>query len=198
MANVNSLSGFRPIRTLNGASWNGRFSKYIVPAADATAIFVGDAVKLSTTGDLEGYRTITQAAAGDAIVGVVIGFVNETSNHAVSAPYRVASTRRIAMVVDDPHVLFEAQEDGDTTPIAVASIGLNVNFVVGAGNTTNGQSGMQLDSSTVAVGATLPFKIIEATQRVGNQVVTNGQAYTRWVVKVNNHQLGAGTGAAGV
>jgi hypothetical protein len=197
MPNTSRVNGFRPVRNLQGASWNGRISRYIVPASDNTAIFTGDAVKLSTTGDLEGYRTIAQAAAGDALIGVVVGFQPDYAN-LNAAPYRVASTRRIAFVVDDPQALFEAQEDGDTTPIAVASLGLNVNFIVAAGNTTTGQSGMQLDSSTAAVGATLPFKTIEVSQRSDNQLITAGQAFTRWIVTINNHQLGAGTGTAGV
>lgn len=197
MANVLRVNGFEPVRNLNGASWNGRLTRYIVAAADATAIFPGDAVKLSTTGDADGYRTIAQAAAGDALVGVVVGFVADYAN-LNAAPYRVASTRRIALVCDDPNVLFEAQEDGDTTPIAVASLGLNVNFIVGSGSTSTGTSAMQLDSSTVATTATLPFKLIEVANRSNNVLITAGQANTRWLVKINNHQLASHTGTAGV
>lgn len=199
MANADKPNGFRPIRYLNGAPYTGGFTKYVVVAADATALFAGDLVKLSTTGDgvTTGLRTVVQAAASDAVVGVVVGF--EVIATDLNTPqYRAASTRRIVYVADDPNLLFEGQEDGDTTPIAMASIGLNVDVIVAAGSTTTGASGMEIDSSTVATTATLPLKLMEVTQREDNEKITAGQTGTRWVVKLNNHQLGSHTGTAGV
>jgi hypothetical protein len=102
------------------------------------------------------------------------------------------------MVVDDPDVLFEAQEDGDSDPLETADIGLNVNHIVAAGSTTTGQSGMQIDSTSHATTAAHTLKIIEVKQSPDNEFVTGGQAFTRWIVKINNHQLSAGTGSAGV
>lgn len=199
MANVARINGFRPIKYLSGAPWNGAFRLYAIPAAETTATFVGDLVKAYSgdTTDVVNYPTVQQAAAGDACIGVVVGFVPDYSN-LNAAPYRVASTLRIAMVADDPNLLFEAQEDGVGDPIELQDLGLNINFVVGSGSTTTGQSAMQIDSSTEATGATLPLKLIEATRRADNEVVADGQANTRWVVKINNHQLGSHTGTAGV
>ena len=199
MANVNRVNGFRPVRYLNGAPYNGQFRKYVVAAADGTALFVGDLVKLSTTGDNEGYTTVVQAAAGDACIGVVVGF--EVDPTALNTPqYRAASTRRIVYVADDPNLIFEAQEDGDTDPLETADIGLNVNFVVAAGSTVTGASGMQIDSTTHNTTATLPLRLLGLAQRPDNENVLSagGQAYTRWEVKINNHQLGSSTGVAGV
>ena len=195
MANVNRVNGFRPYRYASGATYNGKVSKYRTDGA--TALFVGDLVKLSTTGTSNGFRTIVQAAAGDAVCGVVVGFQPDYSN-LNAAPYRVGSTDRIAFVVDDPDVLFVAQEDGAVDPLEQPDLGLNVNFVVGSGNTTTGQSGMQIDSDTHAVTATLPLKLMEVVQSPDNEFPSGGQAYVRWVVKLNNHQLAAGTGSAGV
>lgn len=199
MPNVARVNGFRPHRYLSGASYNGAVTRYYVDAADATAMFVGDLVKISGTGLVAtgGLRAVIRAAAGDATCGVVVGFIPDYAN-LNAAPYRLASTQRIVFVADDPNLLFEAQEDGVTTPLAMASTGLNVNFVAGAGNTTTGQSGMQIDSDTAATTATLPLKIMEPVQRADNELITAGQANTRWVVKINNHQLGAGTGTLGV
>lgn len=199
MANVSRVNGFRPIQYMNGAPWNGQFRIYAIPAAEGTATFVGDLVKLYTgdTTDVVNFPTCMQAAASDACVGVVVGFIPDYSN-LNAAPYRLASTLRYAMVVDDPNVLFEAQEDGDSDPLELQDLGQNVNFVVGSGNTTTGQSGMQIDSSTHGTGATLPLKLFNATRRADNELVADGQANTRWVVKINNHQLGSHTGTAGV
>jgi hypothetical protein len=200
MPNVNKVNGFRPVSTLTGAAWNGQATLYVAAAADANNIFVGDLVKLSGatgTGDYLGARGVTPAAAGDACVGVVVGF-DINVNNLDTPQYRVASTQRGVWVVDDPATMFVAQEDGVTTPIAMADVGLNVNFVVAAGSTVTGASGMQIDSNTTAATATLPLKLVGPLRVSDNELITAGQAYTRWVVKINNHQLGSSTGTAGV
>lgn len=200
MANTSRVNGFQPVKDLNGAPWNGQATRYVVAAADTTALFVGDLVKLAGTtgtGDYLGIRGVTQAAASDALVGVVVGFdiVPDSLN---TPQYRAASTQRGVWVVDDPNALFVAQEDGVTTPIAMADVGLNVNFVVAAGSTVTGASGMQIDSNTTTTTATMSLKLIEPLLVSNNELTTSGQSYTRWVVKINNHQLSAGTGTAGV
>lgn len=199
MANVSRPNGFRPVKYLSGAPWNGKFTIYAIPAAEGTATYVGDLVKLYSgdTTDVVNYPTVSQAAASDACVGVVVGFVPDYAN-LNAAPYRLASTLRLAMVADDPNLLFEAQEDGAVDPIELQDLGQNINFVVAAGSTTTGQSGMQIDSDTHGTGATLPLKLMEAKRAADNELLVDGQANTRWIVKINNHQLGSSTGTAGV
>lgn len=200
MANVNKVNGFRPASTLTGAAWNGQVTRYIAVTGDSTILAVGDLVKLdgaTGVGEYMGLRGVTRAAAGDAIVGVVVGFDVNPSN--LDTPQvRAASTARYISVVDDPNAFLVAQEDGDTTPIAMASVGLNVNFVVAAASTITGASGMQIDSSSVSTTATLPLKLIAPLPVSDNELTTSGQSYTRWIVKINNHQLAASTGTAGV
>lgn len=200
MANVNKVNGFRPASTLTGAAWNGQVTRYIAVTGDSTILAVGDLVKLdgaTGVGEYMGLRGVTRAAAGDAIVGVVVGFDVNPSN--LDTPQvRAASTARYVSVVDDPNAFLVAQEDGDTTPIAMASVGLNVNFVVAAASTITGASGMQIDSSTASTTATLPLKLIAPLPVSDNELTTSGQSYTRWIVKINNHQLAASTGTAGV
>lgn len=197
MANTSRVNGFKPVKYMNGAPYNGQCTMYYVPASDNTAIFVGDLVKLGSTPDGSGVRGVTQAAASDACIGVVVGIVPSMTN--LDTPqYRAASTAAYVLVADDPNIIFEAQEDGDTDPLEMVDAGLNVNFVVGSGSTTTGASGMQIDSNTEATGATLPLKLLQPVQRPDNELVSAGQAYTRWLVKINNHQLGSHTGTAGV
>jgi hypothetical protein len=199
MANINKVNGFRPVRYLNGAPWNGQARKYIMPASDGTATFVGDLVKLSTAGSDDGYTAVVQATATGAVIGAVVGFEVDPAD--LNTPqYRKASTKRVVYVADDPNLIFEAQEDGDTDPLETADIGLNVDIVVGAGSTVTGASGMQIDSTTHNTTATLPLRLLGLAQRPDNENVlsTGGQAYTRWEVKINNHQLGSSTGVAGV
>jgi len=200
MPNVNKVNGFRPASTLTGAAWNGQITQYAAVTGDATIIAVGDLVTLSGTtgvGEYAGYRGVKRAAASDALVGVCVGFSVNPSN--LDTPQvRAASTARWVMVVDDPNAFLVAQEDGDTTPIAMADVGLNVNFIVAAANTITGASGMQIDSSTVSTTATLPLKLVAPLAVADNELTTSGQSYTRWVVKINNHQLASSTGTAGV
>lgn len=200
MANVNRVNGFRPISTLTGAAWNGQVTRYVAVTGDSTIIAVGDLVKLdgaTGVGEYMGLRGVTRAAASDAIVGAVVGFDVNPAN--LDTPQvRAASQARYVYVVDDPNAYFVAQEDGDTTPIAMASVGLNVNFIVAAASTITGASGMQIDSSTVSNTATLPLKLVAPLPVSDNELTTSGQSYTRWIVKINNHQLAASTGTAGV
>ena len=198
MANVNKVNGFKPHRYLNGAPYNGAFTRYVIPSSDGSATFIGDLVTADATADsVTGLRGVNQAAASDACIGVVVGFEVDPTN--LNTPmYRAANTKRVVYVADDPNLLFIAQEDGDTDPLEMVDAGLNVNFVVGSGSTTTGASGMQIDSDTENTTATLPLKLIEAVQSPNNELVAAGQAYTRWVVKINNHQLGSHTGTAGV
>lgn len=200
MANINKVNGFRPVGTLSGGAYTGRVTRYVVAAADTTILAVGDLVKLAGTtgtGDYAGIRGVTRAAASDAIIGPVVGFDISVTN--LDTPQvRAASTQRAVLVADDPNAYYVAQEDGDTTPIAMADVGLNINFIVAAASTITGASGMQIDSSTVSTTATLPLKLVAPLAVSDNELTTSGQSYTRWVVKANNHQLGASTGTAGV
>lgn len=200
MANVNKVNGFRPVSSLTGAPYSGAVTRYCVAAADSTILCVGDLVKLAGTtgtGDYAGIRGVTRAAASDAIIGPVVGFDISVTN--LDTPQvRAASTQRGVWVADDPNAFYVAQEDGDTTPIALADVGLNVNFIVAAGSTITGASGMQIDSNTVSTTSTLPLKLIAPLAVADNELTTSGQAYTRWIVKPNNHQLAASTGTQGV
>lgn len=200
MANVSRVNGFRPVSTLTGAAWNGQITRYAAVTGDATIIAVGDLVTLAGTtgvGEYAGIRGVKRAAASDALVGVCVGFSVDPAN--LDTPQvRAASTARYVFVVDDPAALLVAQEDGDTTPVAMADVGLNINFIVAAASTVTGASGMQIDSSSVSTTATLPLKLVAPLAVSDNELTTSGQSYTRWVVKINNHQLGASTGTAGV
>lgn len=199
MANTSRVNGLNPIRYLNGSAYNGAFNTYFIPSGNAVATFVGDPVKADATGDTVaaggkalGYQSVVQAAAGDAILGVVVGFAIDPTN--LNTPqYRVASAGRYVMVADDPNILYEVQTSNGT--LAVADVGLNASIAVAAGSTTVGTSGVTLDVGTAATTATLALKIKEFVQRVDND---NTAAAAKILVKINNDQFGSSTGTAGV
>lgn len=193
MANSDNARGLVPAKTLSGGAYTGQIRRYYIPASDATAAYVGGLAKLAGGADTRGIATVTgNVSAADVVVGVIVGFdqYSGVSNPNLNIRYRPASTAMYVYVETDPNTLFEIQEDGDTTPIAAASVGLNATLLnLTAGNTSTGQSTMEIDSDSVAVTATLDVQIVEMVQREDNEI----GAFAKWLVKLNNHQYVDGT-----
>jgi hypothetical protein len=175
-------------------------------------------------GDPNGTPIITKYVEGSThpIVGVVqaIGidptgsqFINPNvlgsaaANYPFAGPgggtYRPAAAQSVyfyALVIDDPNVVFEAQEGGAATNLTATSVGLNIDLVV-ANPATIGvvaNSGTQLDNATVGTTATLPFKLYRFVQRPDNGFTTSpatGGGFQKWLVVPNNHQFKAGVTA---
>lgn len=189
MANLDRPAGFKPVKHFSGSPWNGKANVYYLPSTDGTATFIGDAVKLAGSADATGmYPTVAQAAAGDkTIVGVIIGFglspeiMGNPDN--VNMKYRLASTAMYCLVVDDPMVIFEIQEDSVGNNLAATEVGLNTNIVVGAGSTTTGKSGMELDSSDTATDGAGQLRILRAVNRPDNELGAN----CKWEVLIVEH-----------
>lgn len=188
MANSDAAFGLMPVAYLSGAPYNGAFNTYYIPSTDATAVYVGGLVKLAGGADANGVPTVTgNVSASNAVVGVVVGFdqVTGVTTPNLDITYRPASTAMYVRVADDPNLVFEVQEDGDTTPIAAASVGLNATLTgFTSGSTVTGRSSIEIDSDTVAVTATLDVQVLRLAQRPDNVI----GAYAKWLVRLNDHQ----------
>lgn len=190
MANVDAPRGFKPVRYMSGAPYNGAANAYSTATGDNTAIFIGDPVIISGTAQTIGgviYQDVDQAATGDVVVGVVVGVdpvLGSGANGRDSAVHRLASTQRIVYVADDPNLLFEIQEVSGGTALTANDIGLNANFVVGSGNATTGLSGVELNNSGEATTNTLDVQIVGFQNRPDNEV---GE-HAKWLVRINRHQ----------
>lgn len=208
MASVSRINGFRPVKTITGAPYNGQANVYFVPASDSSVIMVGDAVKL--LGDARaatGVPTVTRVSgATDIPVGIVVGILFTGVGDAANVPpvtdlntpmYRRASTDRYLLVADDPNLVYEVQYAGTSVAAATitANVGLNGQFTLTAGSTTSGSSGMQLDSAGLATTATLPLKIVGFPNRPDN---VPGDVYFSYYVKLNSASMATGTGSTGV
>ena len=190
MANTNKPFGLRPVQSLVGPQI-GKIRQFLVPATDATAIFIGDPVKLAgTSGSINGddatYPTATIGTINDVFVGVCVGVVPLYSDLTVN--YRKASTAMYIMVDTDPNTEFEVQGDLDT--FDAADVGLNMSLTFTAGDTTTGTSKMVADQSTAAVTATLDVSVL-GTSPVQNNDLTGAFPLLR--VRLNNHQYIDGT-----
>jgi hypothetical protein len=208
MANISRINGFRPVKHLTGAPYNGQANVYYVPSG--TNVFVGDPVKLVTGGStIYGYDQVTKATALGAVVGVVVGIINpkfDPLGGAMSAgaavldtpQYVNSATGGYVLVCDSPDMLFEVEAATGANlayAFALANVGKNADLTTVAGSTTTGTSAAALDMSGAAVTPTLQWRIMSPVQRPDNETTGN---YTKVLVKINNHQLSAGTGAAGV
>lgn len=178
MANADVAYGFRPSNR-DGSPYNGATLRCVIAAADSTATFIGDAVKLAGT-SINGAPTVAQCAAGDPVFGVVTGFEADPTN--LEAKYRLASTERYCAVTPADSTYFMVQDDGT---LAITSAGLNANFVVGTGNTIYGTSAMEIDSTTEATTNTLDLQLVAPVNRVDND---GTGANADWIVKFNDSQ----------
>jgi len=191
MANTNAPFGLRPVRHRNGTSWNGSVTPYFI-ASGVGNVFIGDpvvaAVNTQST-ELLGFgpgelTAVTLATAGDGnlIRGVVTGFLPETRSSAIYGPTGAA---RVALVADDPNLIFQVQDDGDGTPTS-GWAGANANLASGTGSTGSGLSGWELDASdTPAADASNQLIILGKSKIPDNEL----DDYAIWDVIINKHEL---------
>lgn len=184
--------GLMAIKHLDGSPYNGAVNRYHVAAADATAIYIGDPVKSTGESNADGIPTVTRAVAGDTIRGVVSGISFDGPNNYATedTQFRPASTEMFLLVVDAPDVIFATQEDAVGGALTTASVGLNADLVMTAGNANSGISGVVIDSST-AINTTAQVRIIRKRQTPDNVI---GSVNTTWEVIINEHELKAVAG----
>ena len=197
MANIDAPFGLRPIAK-QGSAPGGTIgtTKYKI-SSGASAIFTGDPVKLKADGSIE-----VKGTAGvitGAISGVFMGcfYTDPTTKNPTFRDHFPASLSPgdgIAIVADDPDQLYIAQQDAND--ITAVDLGNNAEMIMAAGSTTTGMSKAEIDSRTAATGnATYMLKILDFYDVPSNDA---SAANSVLVVKINNHQLAASTGTAGV
>lgn len=197
MANVDRPNGAIPVGTLSGSPVSGALRLYECDSSAAN-IFPGDFVKLEADGKVD------VAAAGDTeLVGVCVGIlpwmpakVNGITSHNISTgnvnlmlKYHVTGSAGMVLVAEGVDVLYEMQEDGDTSDLAVTSIGANVDLLATAGSTTTGLSQMEIDSSSLTT-ATAQLRIVDIVDRPDNEIGD----FCRWVVRINENHFTKLTG----
>lgn len=186
MANADRPNGFIPVRTVSGSPFNDAVEIYPVDASNATAIFVGDAVTLEADGNC------APAAAGGVVLGVCVGIEVDRTVSATEHPgYLPATTAGNIRVAVGPDVLYEVQEDGDTSQLAATDVGANIDLIAGAGSTITGRSAHELDSDTVTSAGSAQFRIVKFMPRADNEVGSTG---ARWIVRVHESHFAATNG----
>ena len=184
------------VRTNNFSGVNG----YRIAATAPSAFFEGDLVTFSS-GNIV---TDMGAASPGAVVGVFWGaeYVDNSTGEVKfvrSIPAStVAKDKYKVYVYDDPDIIFQVEADQDTTAIAAADVGKNVQIVASpTGSAITHKSGLVADSSTKATTNTFPLTILGSAEL--DDSFTSAGTTMDILVKINTHQFGLGaTGVTGI
>jgi len=173
MANRDAVSGFHFVR-----GDHNKILRVHINASYATALAVGDAVKLSGSADADGLPEIEALAATEVnALGIIVSI--EPNYNDLTKTHSAASTAGYALVCTDPLAVYRVQADDVTADIAAADIGQLCDLVDAGVDTTRGTSGMELDTSEVTTSG--QFRILRAVQRPDNEAfVTNAEYEVTW------------------
>jgi hypothetical protein len=203
LANTNAPYGFRQY---TGTGSSPTYEQVTFPnggiAYNAAAIYYGDPVVRAGSGA----STLVQAAgsAGSGTVtmaGIFQGckYLSTAQKRTVWSNYwpgsDVVSTAQStieAYVINDPNAQFVAQSD--STGLAQADAGANLDFNIGTGTTANGLSGAFL-IHTGAATAAYPFRFVRLVLDPPGSPGTATGAYNWGIVAFNNVETKNATAA---
>jgi hypothetical protein len=203
--------GLMAIKTINGGTWNGQTSQYLIQSGYANNIFKGDPVYLGNDGYIHNLSDVGAGAVGaHQILGVFNGCSFQTS--VATNPIDPASPGRsywpagtntfnnidaTCDIIDDPNVIYNIQSDAAGVPFnaqgstaAVAYTLLAPSLTNPAGNANTGTSLVVLNTGTLNVGVNV--KILRFVPVSGNVPVGNGAnrvPYNNVEVIIQNHSF---------
>jgi hypothetical protein len=135
VSNVNAPRGFKPVRHLTGGQI--RLSEYSIASTYGYNIGRGHPVELTGTGT----NIQLSAAQNPNTIGVFAGcrYVDAAGKQHFSNmwPASMTATNIVALVWDDPNIVYEVQGDS----VAEGDIGTLVDLNAGTTDTVNGLSG---------------------------------------------------------
>lgn len=166
MANVDNPHGFRPLRHfMGGAIILAERSKAV---GDSPAIFIGDAYNRLAGGTID-----SSLSAGTTLIS------------GVSLTYGATTTATTHLCIEDPYVVFEAQDDSSTDGLVAANMGLNANITAGAGSATTLISAHEIAEAGITTTATLDMHLLQKLNVPDN-------AYGAWCrveILFNSHRM---------
>jgi hypothetical protein len=183
MANTFAPFGFSQTRGTGASPTYEQVPRQI--ALTAGAIYSGDPVTSQSDG------TIAQSVAGTTqIAGIFVGckYVSAALNRVVWSEYwpgsgsALANTIVEAFIINDPNAQFEVQSGNAGTAVAITDIDANINFAIGTGNALTGRSGAYANQATIAVTATLPFRIIGLVTNPPGAPGTDSSSNGNWII----------------
>jgi hypothetical protein len=117
---------------------------------------------------------------------------SQVATASLGTMYRIASTLRYGMIIDDPYVVFEVEEVGNSYVTALNNaVNKVVDIVYAAGSTSTGIGQTQMDATTVSTSAVKPFRVLRYTQRIDNFnfVAADTNSRAKFDLMMNNSDL---------
>ena len=185
---VSAPYGLKPINLIGGQVFAGSTRLMEIASGYNTNIFYGDFVKRVIGGTIQKDTGTT----ANTPVGVFLGvsFTNASTGQVQQQQYYPASqaiatgTKIWAIDCDDPDTLFQVAVCSSGTTMATvtsAAIGTNMSILATAGSTTSGNSSYSVLSTSPALTATFPVRVIDVVPATA----PSGTTYSEVIVKIN-------------
>jgi len=201
---VSAPYGLKPVNLIGGQVFAGATRNFPIDNGSATAIFNGDAVKLTSDGTV----TKDTGTATATPVGIFLGcyYTSPTTNQRVYSQYYPGNVTSpindiTAIVSEDPDNVFKVAYVSGTTVISAVgqnAIGQNAALVQNAGSTITGDSAVAV--SGIATTSTLPVRVIQGvpdTAIVTSSTGTTTSASTAVTLAAANSAITVGMSVAG-
>ena len=198
---VSAPYGLKPINLIGGQVFAGATRLMEIASGYNANIFYGDFVKRVIGGTIQK----DTGTVANTPVGVFLGvsFTNASTGQVQQQQYYPASqaiasgTKIWAIVCDDPDTLFQVAVCSAGTTMATvtsAAIGTNMSILATAGSTTSGNSSYSVLSTSPALTATFPVRVIDVVPATA----PSGTTYSEVIVKINFgiHQYNKATALA--
>jgi len=196
MATTDAPFGFTPWGPVLHASM------YAIAASYGTAVCPGDIMEIAgTAASTPDYGTLPTAQVEETgAAGTIIGACLATFDYMGDPCYYIAASTAgngtiagYALIADHPDQLYVAQEDGDTSSIVVANIGLNAEAISTAteSSANNYHGCMEIDSDSVTSDATLALQVLRP--HPDDTISAAGAAgnHCRFIVKIASSYAGS-------
>ena len=198
---VSAPYGLKPINLIGGQVFAGATRKMEIASGYSTNIFYGDFVKRVIGGTIEKDTGTTANTPCGVFLGV--SFTNASTGQIQQQQYYPASTaiksgtKIFAVVADDPDTLFQVAVCSSGVVMATVTqnaIGTNMSILATAGSTATGNSSYSVLSTSPALTATFPVRVIDVVPATA----PSGTTYSEVIVKINFgiHQYNNATGLA--
>lgn len=203
-----SRPGFKPVKHLSGAPYNGQANVYVV--ATGNTVVPGDIVTLDAeNGSAAGVMAVSIPGAATTIpVGVVVGVINakldpitgEMTNGSIALDTpQTGAAGAYVLVADAPDLVFQTE----IATYAIANIGKNHESVLTTYNTTSGASNMKIVYN--GGDQTDPWKVVgvdlvpdSISGGSGYASPVDGDSNVKVLVTANVHQYRDAGGTASV
>lgn len=189
MANISKISGFKPVKHINGSPYSGQANIYAV--VSGTKLVPGDLVKLTGAASQNGIAEVSAATNDAAVLGAVVGVVPakmdpitgrmSAGSISLDTPVSVTggATAAYVLVSDSPDTVYEAQKATFSAADVGTTGGFDFTGTVGGDAVTGTSSFAITDTATGVV------QVLGLVQRVDNE----SGAFAKVLCRFNNNNF---------